>query len=421
MSPGCLARALRRFALALLAQVPVALACLVIAASASPAGAGDVLVRAGAVSTATEGARTRLSLTLSGPVAARAWVMARPDRVIVDMPEVEFHLGPEAGRHRDGLIASFRYGLFAPGRSRLVVDLSGPALAALSVAAPREGDGAVLLTLELTRTDPEGFRRAAAAEAGRPAPAQPAPAGPRTDRRPLVVIDPGHGGTDPGARAGRGVVEKDVVFGFARVLKERLEASGRYRVSLTRDRDVFVALGERVRIARAAQADLMISIHADSISAAPHVRGLTVYTGSERASDQESARLADAENRADAVAGVEASTGLEEVADILQDLTLRETRGFSHRFAKGLVKELGSVVRLNANPLRQAGFRVLRALDVPSVLIELGYLSSQADIDLLTSDAWRARTSDALIAAIHRYFEMRVAGGPGGPVAPVSP
>jgi N-acetylmuramoyl-L-alanine amidase len=187
---------------------------------------------------------------------------------------------------------------------------------------------------------------------------------------------------------------------------------------MTRDHDVFIPLDERVRLARAARADLFISIHADSIAAAPRIRGLTVYTGSKQASDAESQHLADRENTADAAAGLDGGDGAEAVADILQDLTLRETRGFSHRFARKLMGEVNPVMPLSKKPYRQAGFRVLRAADMPSVLVELGYLSSRKDLDLLTSGEWRDRATSAMGAAIDRFFATRVAAQGAVPAAP---
>jgi N-acetylmuramoyl-L-alanine amidase len=224
------------------------------------------------------------------------------------------------------------------------------------------------------------------------------------------MIDPGHGGIDPGAATSSSrVVEKDLVLSFAQRLKRKLEEGGRYKVLMTREQDVFVSLGDRVRAARGVQADLFISIHADSISGGQDVRGLTVYTGSERASDADSARLADRENKADAVAGVESGDMPDEVSDILMDLTLRETRGFSHSFAARLVGEFDSVARLNKNPHRQARFQVLRAHDIPSVLVELGYLSSQKDLDLLMSEEWRVKMVSAMSVAVDRFFAARFA------------
>jgi len=228
---------------------------------------------------------------------------------------------------------------------------------------------------------------------------------PSADTRPLIMIDPGHGGIDPGAKAGE-TLEKDIVFSFARTLKELLDKEGKYRVHLTRDQDVFVSLGERVNMARAAKADLFISIHADTISSS-QVRGLTVYTGSERATDAESARLAEKENEADAVGGIEVSQAPEGIADILQELTLRETRSFSNRLALTVVSNLNKIMPLNKNPHREAGFRVLRAPDVPSVLMELGYMSSRQDIDLLLSQEWRDKSAEALAKALDQYFVAR--------------
>ncbi len=364
---------------------------------------------AAAVDVSTEAGKTRFTVTLSKAVTARAFPMERPDRIILDLPEVTFHLPTDAGRAREGLITSFRYGLFAPGRSRVVIDLSQPAQVARLDVVPHPRDGSTQLVVELAKVDRDAFRKAAAEAAAlaRQTAAVSVPA-PEADRRPVIVLDPGHGGIDPGAAAA-GMFEKDIVFSFTETLKKRLEAGRRYRVVMTRDHDVFVPLGDRVRIARAAKADLFVSIHADSISGGQEVRGLTVYTGSERASDADSARLADRENRADAAAGADAAEGPDEVLDILQDLTLRETRAFSHGFATRLVGELETVARLNKNPYRQAGFRVLRAYDVPSVLVELGYLTSRKDFDLITSEEWRERAAAAMTTAIDRFFATRLA------------
>jgi N-acetylmuramoyl-L-alanine amidase len=371
-----------------------------------------------AADVAGDGDKTHLVFTLSREVAARVFSMERPDRVIVDLPEVNFHLPAEAGQKRAGAISSFRYGLFAAGRSRVVIDLAQPALVS-RVEVATDASGIALLRIELTRADRQAFRKAAeSADASPDVTATGSTAPGYADERPLVVIDPGHGGVDPGAVAVGGAHEKDIVFGFADHLRRRLADTGRYRVAMTRGGDVFVPLDERVRIAREAKADLFISIHADSISAAPHVRGLTVYTGSEQASDTESQRLADRENKADAAAGLDPGAGAGDVADILQDLTLRETRSFSQRFAQKLVGGITPVMPLSRKPQRQAAFRVLRAPDVPSVLVELGYLSSAKDIDLLLSESWRDRSTAAMASAIDRFFATRVASG--GP-APVSP
>ena len=365
---------------------------------------------AAAATVETEGGRTRFKVTLSKPVTAQVSVMERPDRVIIDLPEVAFHLPVEAGRGKEGLIASYRYGLFAPGRSRVVMELTQPAVVSGMTTAPDATGAATILTIELSRADRDEFRKAAAESSAATKEASAAPVVREAkDARPVIMIDAGHGGIDPGATGAGNVVEKDLVLAFAQRLKKKLEENGRYKIVMSRDQDVFVSLGDRVRAARATQADLFISIHADSISGGQEVRGLTVYTGSERASDADSARLADRENKADAVAGVESGDMPDDVSDILMELTLRETRGFSHSFASRLVGEFDSVARLNKNPHRQARFQVLRAYDVPSVLVELGYLSSQKDLDLLMSEEWRAKMVSAMSVAVDRFFAARIA------------
>lgn len=379
--------------------------------AAGPDANGGATIVAAGIAVEADAHKTRFKVTLSKPVKAQAFLMERPDRLIIDLPEVAFHLPADAGRKKEGLISSYRFGLFAPGRSRVVMELAQPANVSAIHVDPNAPGGAAVLTVELARVERDDFRKAVAESALAAAKAAPEPALPKQtkDPRPVIMIDPGHGGIDPGAAAQGGVIEKDLVLSFAQKLKRKLEADGRYRVLMTREQDVFVSLGDRVRIARAAKADLFISVHADSISGGQDVRGLTVYTGSERASDADSARLADRENKADAVAGVESAAMADEISDILQDLTLRETRTFSHGFATRLVGEFDAVARLNKNPHREARFQVLRAHDVPSVLVELGYLSSKRDLDLLLSDDWREKMVSAMQVAVDRFFATRMA------------
>jgi N-acetylmuramoyl-L-alanine amidase len=373
---------------------------------------------------AEEGAITRLSFDLSVPVAAQAFVLADPDRLIVDLPEVNFQIEPDAGvperpkarnaarKPLAGLVSSFRFGLLAPGKSRIVVDLAQPARAVRVEARPiAEAGGPARLVIELQATDRAAFRAAAAQNARRDgqgdatqrAPQAPAP---RT-AKPVIVLDPGHGGVDAGAIGAAHAIEKTIVFDFARLLAAQLEASGRFQVVMTRRSDVFVALDERVRIARAANAALFVSIHADMLHDGPSVTGATVYTVSDRASDAEAARIAEQENQADAAAGHESDEALGDVADILFDLTRRETRTYSHVFARALVDRWKQAARINKNPQRSAGFRVLKAPDVPSVLLELGYLSNPKDVEDLVSPEWRARTATTLARTIVDFFAAR--------------
>jgi N-acetylmuramoyl-L-alanine amidase len=235
------------------------------------------------------------------------------------------------------------------------------------------------------------------------------------DARPLIVLDPGHGGIDNGTKGSSGENEKDIVLSFAQTLREKLESGGKYRVAMTRSDDTFIPLGERVRFARALNASLFISVHADSLPRSEgQAEGATVYTLSENASDAEAARLAEAENKADVIAGVDLTAEPDDVANILVDLAQRETKTFSIQFARTVVGEFKTAARLHKHPLKSAGFKVLLAPDVPSVLVELGYMSTKDDLKQLTSATWRARTAQALAQAVDTYFSTKVAGGSGG-------
>ena len=229
---------------------------------------------------------------------------------------------------------------------------------------------------------------------------------------PVIVIDPGHGGIDPGAAALSGVYEKDLILSFAQLLKRKLDGDGRYRVLMTREQDVFISLGDRVKFAPNGQGR---PVHLDPCGfdlGRPGCPGPDGVYGVERASDAESARLADRENRADSLAGVESGDGADDVMDILPGPDPARDPTFSHGFASRLVGELDSVARLNKNPRREAGFRVLRAHDVPSVLVELGYLSSRQDLDLITSDEWRGGNG-LLHDGCHRPLLRHEACSPG--------
>jgi N-acetylmuramoyl-L-alanine amidase len=205
-------------------------------------------------------------------------------------------------------------------------------------------------------------------------------------------------------------MEKTIVLEFSQLLRDKIEKSGKYRVLMTRTDDTFVALGERVRLARAHQAALLVSIHADALRRREgDAQGATVYTLSERASDARAARLAEAENQADVIAGLDLSSEPRDVAGILIDLARRETKTFSLQFAQSVVGHLKSTARLHQHPLKSAGFVVLKAPDVPSVLVELGYVSNRADLKSLISPEWRERTADSLVQAMDAFFARRLA------------
>jgi N-acetylmuramoyl-L-alanine amidase len=359
---------------------------------------------------------TRFIMDLSSKIDLHAFTLADPYRVVVDIPEVVFHLPPKAGESGRGLIKAFRFGLMMEGGSRIVLDVAKPVRVAKAfVMDAADGDPARLV-LDLVPTDRQSFLRNMAADdklmtASTPAPSQPQAQAKIGDDRPLVVLDPGHGGIDTGARAPTGQMEKDIVLDFAKRLRARLEQSGKYRVLMTRTDDTYVPLDERVRIARKAGASLFVSIHADSL---PHnegdARGATVYTLSNKASDAQAAELADKENRSDVIAGVDLNSEPDDVAGILIDLAERETKSFSMQFAHDVVGDLRGVTRLHKEPIKSAGFRVLRDPDVPSVLVELGYVSDPQDLKLLMSDAWRDRTAASIAPARETYFSTHVAG-----------
>jgi N-acetylmuramoyl-L-alanine amidase len=361
--------------------------------------------------------QTRFVVDLSGRIGLRAFTLADPYRVVVDLPQVVFRIKPHAGEASRGLIKAFRYGLVTQGGSRLVLDVKKPVrIDKAFVLDAAEGQPARLV-LDLSATDRDSFLRTIAQEnraAGRPQlRSEAAPASHDGDPRPLIVLDPGHGGIDNGTAAPSGESEKSLVLDFALMLRDKLEKGGRYRVAMTRTEDVFVPLGERVQMARQRQAALFISIHVDALARGDgDAQGATVYTLSETASDTEAARLADQENKADVIAGLDLSHEPGDVADILIDLAQRETKTFSVQFARNLVGEMRSVARVHKNPLRSAGFRVLRAADVPSVLIELGYVSNRQDLKQLTSESWRSRTGDAIVGAVDHFFSTRLAGAP---------
>jgi N-acetylmuramoyl-L-alanine amidase len=362
-----------------------------------------------------DGHRTRLVVDLSRTIEIAAFTLADPYRVVVDLPQITFQLPARVGDRSRGLVRAFRYGLVMQGGSRIVIDATGPVrIEKAFVLDAVDGDPARLV-LDLVSTDRESFMRNLALES-RPRRAvvqKHDDVKPSNDGRPLIMLDPGHGGVDSGAVAASGEMEKMIVLEFAHVLREKLEKSGKYRVAMTRSDDTFIPLADRVRISRAAGAALFVSIHADAITHnTQEVRGATVFTLSETASDAEAARLADTENRADAIAGVDLSAEPEAVADILIDLTQRETKNFSAHFARSVVGELKATARLSKVPLKSAGFRVLKSPDTPSVLIELGYVTNKEDLKLITSDGWRARNADSIMQAINTFFAARLAGGP---------
>ncbi|MGC0395796.1 N-acetylmuramoyl-L-alanine amidase [Bradyrhizobium sp. USDA 241] len=378
---------------------------------------------ASAARLAGDGKQTRFILDLDRTVTPRTATLADPFRVVVDVPQVNFQLPAGTGSGGRGLIKAFRYGLVMPGGSRIVLDLTGPAKIANSYVVEAANGQPARLVLELEEIERAAFvaslppenrpeLRPAIAEAPPatvPAKATADAAQQKADGRPVVVIDPGHGGIDNGTQSG-GESEKNLVLAFGLALRDKLEKAGKYRVVMTRDDDTFIPLNDRTKIARNHKAALFVSIHADALPRAEgDAQGATIYTLSDKASDAEAQRLADAENRADAIAGFNLAEEPNDVADILIDLTQRETRTFSSRFARLLMGEMKATVRMHKHPLKSAGFRVLKAPDVPSVLVEIGYVSNKGDLEHLVSEGWRSRAVGSMAQAIDGFLTKRMA------------
>lgn len=385
-------------------------ALVLVLLAACRAFAADAPLRASAFDVDVGKGRTTVKIAFDRDPQLNWSLLGNPYRVVVDLPRAAFAFDPRSLKP-SGLLAGVRYGDNGQDRSRIILTARSPFnLANAAVQPTAEGKGGFVLELALEQTSRKEFDAALldqnVSTAAIAAPNPAADAG-----KFLVVIDPGHGGIDGGAKSPGGTVEKDVTLAFSKALQEKLEKTGRYRTLLTRDGDVFIPLNDRVAFAREKGAQLFISIHADTIRVKA-LRGATVYTVSDEASDAESAELADRENLADAIGGIEIKEENQQVADILVDLIRRETHSFSVSFARSLVGELRRTVLMISNPHRQAGFRVLRAPDIPSVLVELGYLSNVRDEAQLRSDEWRSRTADSIVAAVDAFARTtRPAGG----------
>jgi len=361
---------------------------------------------------------TRFVAFLSKKVEFRIFSIADPYRIVIDMPELDIQV-PTEGR---GLVVSSRSGLLSQGKSRIVIDLAEPALVEKSELLPPENNLPARLVIELLRTSHKAYL--ASAKAPPPLPrreAAQAAAPPKDpeDKRPVIVVDAGHGGTDNGAH-GRvtNTPEKDVTFEFCKTLAEKLEATGRYRVIQTRPLDVFVPLDERAELAAKQKADLLVSIHADALDikrlglkSVKEVRGGTIYTLSEEASDEQAHAIAQNENRADVQAGIgneqqtPAVSG--EIGAILSDLENRSKKNWSLSIANYLIEHMKDKMKFNVRPRRSANLRVLKAQGVPAILVELGYLSNDDDEQLLVSPEWRATTATSLAAAINAFLSER--------------
>jgi N-acetylmuramoyl-L-alanine amidase len=383
--------------------------------------------------------RTRFVVEMSDPVKLRVFTLANPNRVVIDLPEVLWRLSAADKPTGAGVVRSYRYGLFRPGDSRFVIDLNGPVRSADPVLLPPEGGNGYRVVLDLFPTSQDKFEQTAgwpadlrakevaaeklavlvpppapiaapSAQSGTPAPngitailTQQTAQQPVAAQKKIIVIDPGHGGIDSGTVGVDGTMEKNVVLAEGLKLRKALQRAG-YTVFMTRETDIFIPLPERVNISRAHSADLFISLHADSNPDAS-VNGASIYTLSASGSDREAAALARKENQSDIIAGVDLSGENSPVASILVALAQRDTMNRSSRFAEMAVTELSHATDiLPREPHRSAGFAVLKAPDVPAVLIELGYLSNTHDDGQMVTERWRDGVATAIASAVDRNF-----------------
>lgn len=437
------------------------LLCLTMSAAcffATPARAASVAVIE-AIRQGGQGNNTRIVIESNAPLTFRAFLLAAPNRLVIDVPTVSWRAS-RSGFFQGRTVKGYRSGELADGLTRIVFDLAHPALIDKAFVLPAGGtlknrlvvDVAPttqnLFTAELDRVMGDAdlrnktlvsapamtgsdYRTIANTQVAAAVPRNaldqqlpvkkpgylssptqqmgalmppPPPTAPASTARRVIILDAGHGGHDPGAIGAGKVREKEITLAMAKALKTELEATGRYKVYLTRDTDIFIPLRQRVAIARAKGAELFISLHADKVDRS-NVRGASMYTLSETASDTETARLAERENKAGIVAGVDLSGEEADVADILLDLAMREKMNESNLLARFLEESMRRKnIKLLPNSHRSAGFAVLKAPDVPSVLIEIGFLSNAEEAKLLTSNAFRENLARALRDGVDAYF-----------------
>ncbi len=392
---------MRRLCAALLAL------CLLALAGGGPVGAQELsaLARLDPARSRIAGAaggEIAITLALSQPVPWRVRVLDGPPRLVLDMREVDWR-GSDKIAVSAGAVRALRAGVFRAGWSRLVLELDGPYAVA---AAEMRTTGGTAVELRLSPATPEAFRQAAhmpePPEWALPEPSLP-PALPQRTGGPLrVVLDPGHGGLDPGAERA-GLKEADLMLGFARELKERLIREGGFDVTMTREDDVFVPLETRISLARAAGAQVFLSLHADAI-AEGEATGATIYRLADEASDEASRTLAERHDRDDLLSGVDLTRQDDLVATILMDMARTDTQPRTDRLANALADAMqGAGVKMHRHPIQAAGFSVLKSPDIPSLLLELGFLSSGSDRERLNDPAWRAAMQGAILQGLRDW------------------
>lgn len=362
-------------------------------------------------------ARTRIVMDFNQEPEFEVHYLDAPARIVVDFPAVAFSF-PAKDLAPTGLFSDIRFGSMGESSARLVLTAKKPVQVAIAQAKAEDGGKLYRFVLDTEIATKQKFADLLKNQNWQAlAPATTASVTtnvvPKTGRQSdfVIAVDAGHGGIDAGAKGGvTGTDEKVITLTFAKELSDRLNRIGGIKAFLTRDDDTFLALSERVTLARQQHANLFISVHADTLKQ-KGIRGATVYTISDRASDRMAQDLAERENLSDQIAGVAQQHSQPEVADILLDLTRRETQAFSVTLAENIVKSFEGQIGLINNPHRYAGFQVLRAHDVPSVLLELGFLSNPDDEKLLLDEKWREKVADTLAVAVTRYRAQALANG----------
>ena len=346
--------------------------------------------------------RTRLIAVFSANPTYSLQFLKQPYRLVINLPSVDFS-SQKQPPIKLGMVSDLRYGLSGPNTSRIILTTNSP-FAVENHKVERLDSGLWQLIVDITRDNEANFQQLLTKQGNGDSRTND---GKPPEKKPFrVVVDAGHGGVDSGAEGISGVIEKNVTLAFARTLRDELEKNLDLEVFLTRDSDVFLRLNERVEKARNYGADLFISIHADTINMSA-MRGATVYTISDRASDDLAKALADRENKADLLDGLPADEA-PEITDILIDLARRETLVFSVNFADRVILSLEQDnINLIKNPHRYAGFQVLKAPDIPSVLIEIGYLSNKEDEKLITDPLWRKKAATAIASAVQQFAIYR--------------
>jgi len=387
----------------------IALSLLLILISGSQARALDIQnIRIG-----THPNKTRIVIDVSDIQDFRAFTLGDPNRIVVDLPTFTWQATASNITKSSG-ISAIRSGQLDEQISRIVFDTDKPAQLLSVFALPASQTKPNRIVLDFTSRANADFQasqgkvfgtlEADTASQSQPAIATPTPPTKKPVRKKIIVLDAGHGGQDPGAVRGK-TYEKNITLDLAKRTKTALEKNGNYTVILTRSTDRFIKLYERVKIAKRHNADLFVSIHADAIAGKPHIRGASIYTLSEKASDAQTARLAARENKADLIAGVDLKHEDADVASILIDLVQRDTMNQSNFFAEKLVKTFkNSGIKMLENPHRSAGFAVLKAPDIPSILIEAGFISNKQDEKLLKTSSHKQKIANTLANGIDSYF-----------------